>query len=134
MDEFQTANFGFYNYLIPGDLVLADRGFNIADDLALHGASLVLPSFTKCKVEVSRSFSQVQIHVERAIGRLKHLKLLQLRLPISMIKTSKDTHLLTIDKILFIVQLIREGWWYIGIKGDGGVKSKGTRFLIEKEK
>ena len=20
----------------------------------------------------------------------------------------------------------REGWWYIGIKGDGGVKSKGT--------
>ena len=29
---------------------------------------------------------------------------------------------------------IREGWWYIGIKGDGGVKSKGTRLLIEKEK
>ena len=29
---------------------------------------------------------------------------------------------------------IREGWWYIGIKGDGDVKSKGTRLLIEKEK
>ena len=29
---------------------------------------------------------------------------------------------------------MREGWWYIGIKGDGGVKSKGTRLLIEKEK
>ena len=29
---------------------------------------------------------------------------------------------------------IREGWWYIGIKGNGGVKSKGTRLLIEKEK
>ena len=29
---------------------------------------------------------------------------------------------------------IREGWWYIEIKGDGGVKSKGTRLLIEKEK
>ena len=28
----------------------------------------------------------------------------------------------------------REDWWYIGIKGDGGVKSKGTRLLIEKEK
>ena len=28
----------------------------------------------------------------------------------------------------------REGWWCIGIKGNGGVKSKGTRFLIEKEK
>ena len=38
-----------------------------------------------------------------------------------------------------VVQVIktfstREGWWYIGIKGDGGVKSKGTRLLIEKEK
>ena len=29
---------------------------------------------------------------------------------------------------------IRESWWYIGIKGDGDVKSKGTRLLIEKEK
>ena len=28
----------------------------------------------------------------------------------------------------------REGWWYIGIKGDGGVKSKGARLLIEKKK
>ena len=28
---------------------------------------------------------------------------------------------------------MREGRWYIGIKGDGGVKSKGTRLLIEKE-
>ena len=29
---------------------------------------------------------------------------------------------------------IRKDWWCIGIKGDGGVKSKGTRLLIEKEK
>ena len=29
---------------------------------------------------------------------------------------------------------MREGWWYIGIKGGGGVKSKGTRIVIEKEK
>ena len=27
-----------------------------------------------------------------------------------------------------------EHFWYIGIKGDDGVKSKGTRLLIEKEK
>ena len=90
-DKYLTANCGFYNYLITGDLVLADRGFNIADDL-FAWASLALPSFTKGKdqlslneVEVSRSLSRVRIHVERAIGRLKHFKLLQLRLPISMI-------------------------------------------------
>ena len=28
---------------------------------------------------------------------------------------------------------IQESWWYIGIKGDGGVKSKGTKLLIENE-
>ena len=28
---------------------------------------------------------------------------------------------------------MREGSWYIGIKGGGGVKSKGTRLVIEKE-
>ena len=28
---------------------------------------------------------------------------------------------------------IREGWWCIGIKGDGGAKSKGTSLLIENE-
>ena len=106
-NKYLTANSDFYNYLILGDLVLADRGFNIADDLALHGASLALPSFTKGKdqlsqneVEVSRSLSRVRIHVDRAIGKLKHFKLLQLRQPISMIKTSKDMHFSTIDKIL----------------------------------
>ena len=28
---------------------------------------------------------------------------------------------------------IREGCWYIGIKGDGGIKSKGTKHLTEKD-
>ena len=41
--------------------------------------------------------------------------------------------------LLLKVQVIktfsmREGWWYIGIKGGVGVKSKGTRLVIEKEK
>ena len=41
--------------------------------------------------------------------------------------------------MLLTIQVIktfsmREGWWYIGIKGGGGVKSKGTRIVIEKEK
>ena len=31
--------------LEPGDVVLADRGFDIADDIALHGAKLEIPSF-----------------------------------------------------------------------------------------
>ena len=36
-------------HLKYGDLVLADRGFDIADDLAMVGASLAIPPFTKEK-------------------------------------------------------------------------------------
>ena len=64
-----------------GDLVLPDRGFNIQDELALVGASLKVPPCTKGKmqlsqreVEVSMTLSCVRIHVERAIGRMKHSK------------------------------------------------------------
>ena len=64
-----------------GDLVLADRGFDIAADLVLHGVSLVIPPFTKGKkrlsqreIETSKALASVRIHVERTIGRLKHYK------------------------------------------------------------
>ena len=71
-------------------MVLADRGFDIVNELAL---SLAIPPFTRGKdqlsqreVETSRALSRVRIHVERAIGRLKHFKIQQSTLPISPIK------------------------------------------------
>lgn len=65
-----------------GDLVLADQGFDITEFLAIHGASLAIPPFTKGKsqltqkeVETARALSRVRIHVECAIGRLKNCKI-----------------------------------------------------------
>ena len=73
-DRHLTVHCGFLNKLSHGDLVLVDRGFDIADDLALVGASLAIPPFTRGKpqlsqreVEISRALSRVRIHVERAI-------------------------------------------------------------------
>ena len=73
-DRHLTVHCGFLNKLSHGDLVLVDRGFDIADDLALVGASLAIPPFTRGKpqlsqreVEISRALSQVRTHVERAI-------------------------------------------------------------------
>ena len=37
-----------------GDLVLADRGFDIAEDFELRGASLTIPGFTKRKPQLSQ--------------------------------------------------------------------------------
>lgn len=100
-------NSGFLQQLDYGDVILADRGFDISDDLALHGVRLEIPSFTRGKkqlsiVEVEHS-KQVRIHVERIIGLLKNkYSLLQSTLPVCLIKHKCDTEYSNIDKILII--------------------------------
>ncbi|XP_065911107.1 uncharacterized protein [Dysidea avara] len=109
-DKMITSKFGFLDKIVHGDLVLADRGFDIAEDLGLRGASLAIPAFTKGKpqlsqreVETSRKLSNVRIHVERAIGRMKCYKILQNVFPISLLKISQEEDYATIDKILVVV-------------------------------
>ena len=52
-DKEITMHSGFLKFLQHGDLILADRGFNIAETLATHGAILKIPHFTKGKSQVS---------------------------------------------------------------------------------
>ena len=40
-------NSGHLTNLHPGDVILADRGFNVADSVALFGATLEIPAFTR---------------------------------------------------------------------------------------
>ena len=47
-------NSGLLKHLKYDDLVLADRGFDISDDLAMVGASLAIPPFTKGKPQLSQ--------------------------------------------------------------------------------
>ena len=95
-----------------GDEVLADRGFNADDDLAVCGAKLLLPSFTKGKnqlsqkdVEQSRKLARVHIHVEHVIGQMrKKYTILHNTLPVSLIKCLSDSDKTncTIDRILIV--------------------------------
>ena len=108
-DKLITTKSGFLDNLIHGDVVLADRGFNITEELGLHGATLEIPAFTKGKsqlsqreVETSRKLSNVRIYVERAIGRMKRFKILQNVFEISLLKTSDEHEYATIDKILVV--------------------------------
>ena len=112
-DRHITANSGLLKHLKHGDLILADRGFDIADDLALLGASIAIPPFTKGKpqlsqreVEFSRQLSSIRIHVERAIGRMKNYKILHNTLPISLIKQEHEAEFATIDKIVFVCAVL----------------------------
>ena len=54
LDRHLTVNSGFLRRLNYGDLILADRGFDIVDDLAMVGASLAIPPFTKGKPQLSQ--------------------------------------------------------------------------------
>lgn len=44
-----TQESNLFHHLLPGDVILADRGFTLSDDLA---AKLVLPTFTKGKKQL----------------------------------------------------------------------------------
>ena len=48
-DKHLTQNSGLLDNLLPGDTVLADRGFDIKESVGLYCATLVLPTFTKGK-------------------------------------------------------------------------------------
>ena len=109
-DKVITQQCGFLQYIDPGDVILADRGFNIHDDVAIRGGKLEIPAFTKGKkqlsreeVEKSRQISRVRIHVERVIGQLrKKYTILAGPLPISLIKKPTDNDTTTIDRILIV--------------------------------
>jgi hypothetical protein len=78
---------------LPGDEIIADRGFTIDDLLFPLKVKLKIPPFTKCKPQLSgedvtstRRIARVQIHVERAIRRLKVFKVLSRTVPVSSLK------------------------------------------------
>ena len=104
-------NSDFIELLEYGDVVLADCGFDIADDMAVHGASLVIPSFTRGKkqlslqeVECSQKIAKVRIHVEWVIGLLKNrYTILQGTLPV---KRKQDTETSFIDRVLVVCSVL----------------------------
>ena len=106
-DKHSTDNCGIMKYLLPGDVILADRGFDIGDSDALFGATVELPAFTKGKkqlsafdVERSRKLASVRVHVERIIGLLRKTNtILQGILPLDYLMKKDGINMTTIDKI-----------------------------------
>ena len=52
-DVFLTENCGFLQKLLPGDLVLADRGFTVQDSAGVYCAEAKVPAFTRGKRQLS---------------------------------------------------------------------------------
>ena len=107
-DRHLTQKCGFLQLLEKDDLVLADRGFNIEENLRFYGANLAIPAFTRGKkqlslkeVEESKRLSRVRIHVERVIGLLKQkYTVLEGPLPVNLIKYKSDGESATVNKLV----------------------------------
>ena len=83
-DKHIVENSGYLRHILPGDIILTDRGFDIADTIALRQATLNIPAFTRgCDqlpakdVEDTRKLANVRIHLERVIGSIRqHFQIL----------------------------------------------------------
>ena len=103
-----TDNSTLLHNLLPGDTILADRGFDIKDSLGLYSATLKIPAFTKGKkqlegidVEQTRTLANVRIHVEPVIGNIKNIyKILGTTQPIDYLIAKN--HVTPLDTIVTV--------------------------------
>ena len=102
-DKLLTEQCGLLSNLIPGDVVLADRGFEISDSVRVMQAIISIPAFTKGKsqlsameIEETRTIANVRIHIERVNSNVRQkYTILKNTRPIDFITSSNcDTPLI----------------------------------------
>lgn len=107
--KYITENSGFLDKITPGDVILADKDFDIAESVSLRQATLVLPALMGGRRQLSsdddstRSMGIVHIHVERVMGLVQQrYKILEG--PVSMNYNVKvdENQLATLDKIAVV--------------------------------
>lgn len=96
-DKFICNDSGFFELLEYGDNIMADRGFQITEELLLRYCHLVVPPGARLKSQMTfmecsktKSVANLRIHVERSIRRIKTYRILQTPLPITMLHHVDD--------------------------------------------
>uniref|UniRef100_A0A3B4HAU6 DDE Tnp4 domain-containing protein n=1 Tax=Pundamilia nyererei TaxID=303518 RepID=A0A3B4HAU6_9CICH len=108
-DKHITEQCGILNKLLPGDVVLADRGFDIRDAVGMMCAEVKIPAFTRgfCQldakdIENTRAIAHLRIHVERVIGSLRNkFKMLHTTMPIRSLLPCEG------EDVTFLVKIVR---------------------------
>lgn len=107
-DKHLTNQCGILNKLLPGDILLADRGFDITEEVAMMQASLQIPAFTRgmdqlppTEIEKTRKLANLRIHVERVIGATRQrFSILSSVLPIQYMTARSRDDIPNVDKIV----------------------------------
>lgn len=91
-DNHLTRNCGFLDLVEPYDSVMADKGFQIREDLLLRRAEFHIPpgrrgseQMSKADVRKTQEIANRRIYVEMAIRRLKTFRLIKNELPITLV-------------------------------------------------
>ena len=113
-DKYITEHCGFLDKLVPGDVVLADRGFDIKESVGLMCAEVKIAAFRKgnnqlsaLEVESIRKIAHVRIHVERVIGLVRNkFTIMQGTLPIDFLM-SEENSVPVIDKIVSVCSALK---------------------------
>lgn len=96
-DRHITVSGSFLQKIEPLDLILADRGFTIKEDVLKCMATLEIPppssgleQMTTNDVKKTKRIANARIHVERAICRIKWFGILQNVMPITLLPLVDD--------------------------------------------
>ena len=89
-DKQITKDCGILNLVEEGGSIMADKGFEIADDLP-KGVTLNITPFLRANDHLSiedetetRQIASVKIHVERAVSRIKAFRILSAVYPLKL--------------------------------------------------
>ena len=94
-DRELTKRSGLLELLESGDTVMADRGFNIQDDLTPLGVRVNIPPFLRGKEQLepneeTRRIAFLRIHVERAMERIKNFHVFDRTIPSSLTEVAEQ--------------------------------------------
>ena len=80
--------------ILAADAVMADKGFDIGDELKKINLGLNIPpflanqsAFTEGVVIKTQTVAQHRIHVERVIGKVRRFQIFSIEIPINMFGT-----------------------------------------------
>ena len=66
-DQYLTEKCGLLEKLLPGDVLLADTGFNVQESAGVYCAEVKIPPFTKGKSQLSKS----EVDTSRRLSRVR---------------------------------------------------------------
>ena len=96
-DKFICSDSGFYDCLDLYDEIMADRGFQIKEELMMKFCTLSVPPGARVKSQMTNSeckttkdVANLRIHIERAINRIKTYRILKSIVPITMLHSCDD--------------------------------------------